>query len=1141
MAPNRLTRVTFKVKADLGIGQNIRITGDTQSLGLFHPKNGLNLVTTPKEYPIWRTNRPVNLPTGVPLSYKYVIVSGGLFQTWEQISAHSRIMIPEGAEMTVTDELHNYEDDEEGVLDLQRYGVENVQVEQSRHEVVDHEVRRSSEPGRSVHPHVRFKLDEEDDVDESNKVGRFGDSSHSKLDETQVDNDMSVKGSSGMLLTTKSEPFMRVNSKLSDADTDDEGPAEKKAAEEADTFPDFPRRLNVRYRMFLVSFNLPVYIKSSGDGDWDITWNQNSISGKSEGSVALDHDVKWVGVVSPNVLIDSDPEAVWKFTDQDKKRITEKLQAMNCVGIFLDKEDYVDHYIRCCLMRYRDIFHNVLNVALSDEDRRRLNDPTLSSKDQSQKSAKQRDKFDGFVKCSKLFARILLDLIMENVTDRDLVWIHDYPLMLVPQLLREGSKSRGLTQRKTPKIIFFLHTPFPTSEIFRSLSVRNELLEGMLGANVVGFHTFDHARHFITSCKRFLGLHFHSQQGGRLVVEHMDRAVLIAISHVGIEKHSLDAAIVSRHAQREAESIRDHHRGKAIIVGMDPLTRLKGVPLKLLAFERLLTDCPTWRNKVVFIQHGLLTLNHTLQAIADNRESDCIAADRAHLEVKQLCERINRVYGPVVIFKEWAVNAWPSIEDRAAIWATADIMISTPIMEGLNLRPLEYAYSHRDPAGVVILSEFSAASRVLNGAIRINCYDINEISEALDQALRMRADERKARRDRDCGYISNRSSAAWTRNIILDIEAWIQNQDDGVGGGAADANQITSEYSSSVVSFDIPMHEGFSQPLVKSEILTSYKRCTKRLIILDYAGTITPRELGNLAVKRDFMGVSKRPLPERVSTMLKNLCADSNNIVFVVSGNSTQVLCSAFEDILNDPSTPLGLSAHSGVKVRWGHIMGGPNVDDDTFTLKGLYKRQEEDGWEYILSGVEDEWSRWMEAADIPALLDDYTWRTGGSSWRQTAVTTSWQFRQADPEWGGMQAAKLENELKQAISKVNVPVEVGRKKHTVELLPKGVDKGKAITYIMEQLESRAGFIPQFCFCIGDDISDETMFSSVLDFMGSNLDAGTNNEQDELNSHFGHAFTCTVGRKPTRAQYYVNDTEQSLDIIEALSQASIGNL
>jgi len=1135
MPHRNLTRVTFKVEAELEVGQNVRLTGDTWSLGGFSPNRGLDLVTTPEEFPVWRTSRPVNLPKGIPLAYKYVVMSGGQFSGWEPISAHARIVTPDGPELTIIDRFGEYTEPGDGT-----YEVPSAPASSPRKEgkVRPGGLARKGSNKERVHPHVRFAMDQETPFAASSPDAAQSDAGSASSLDPQV---------------PRTPPNQENEPAFTGGVTKTARPSSELPTKKPSILPTpAPVTKKVKYRMFLVSFDLPVNLYFDASAEigkrWSVEWNADSISRKSEGSVAYDHEVTWVGAVTPYVVRNDDAELVWSISTQDRSEIVEKLRLFECVPIFIDRETFVDHYVRSCLTKFRDIFHNVLNVNLPPDEMRRLNhlkDPRDASRafsryhsagtvsSDTEEASSGPGPWEGFFRGSELFAKVILELIKDGVSERDLVWVHNFPLMLVPQFLRAQAREEGLVGTWEPKIVFFLHSPFPTSEIFRTLSVRKELLEGMLGADVVGFHTFDHARHFITSCKRFLGLQFHSQQGGRLVVDYMSRAVLVAISHVGIERHQLDTAVLSRRGQNEATKIREMYRGKTIIVVMAQLTRLKGVPLKLLAFQKLLKECPRYRGKVVLILHGLHTLREKLIKAADQgsatlRDQTDFSQERPVAEVKLLCDKINDEYGDSVVFEEYMPHNWPEYNARAAIWASADILLSTPIMEGLNLLPLEYTFCHRDPAGVVIVSEFSAASRVLNGAIRVNCYDLKEVSRALDQALSMSVVERNARRERDCAYITERSSAQWTRHILMDVEAGILAQE--AASPTIDKEFLQGSEYHSVVSIENFMHEGFCQKLAREDIVTSFKSAEKRLILLDYAGTLTTRELGNIAVKRDFLGVSKRKLAPDVAAILKRLCADPRNIVFVISGNKSDVLKSIFKEMLDDPSVPIGIVAFSGVMIRWGSLLAQPQQNE----------------WECILPGVENEWSRWMEAANVAEILEDYTWRTGGSSWSQTAVTTSWQFRMADPEFGGMQAIKLESELQGIINEKSLPVQVWRKKHTVELLPKGMDKGEAVTHILEQLQKKLNFSPQCCFCVGDDTSDEPMYTSVLDFFGSRVEtfpcARTDDNVDGARAlpvdsgAFEDVFTCTVGRKPTAAQFYVNESADVLATLEVLSSS-----
>jgi len=181
----------------------------------------------------------------------------------------------------------------------------------------------------------------------------------------------------------------------------------------------------------------------------------------------------------------------------------------------------------------------------------------------------------------------------------DVAWLHDYQLCMVPRFLaRWGVAANGLR----PHCVFFMHAPFPTSEIFRTMPVRDELLGALLEADVVGFHAFNSARHFLQSAKRLMGVSFQSKHGGALALSVDGRDVLVAISHVGVEAAALSRWMTSQRAADVAEAFRKRHGARLVLAGIDSCQRMSGVALKLLAFERLLEENPVYRDKVVLVQ-----------------------------------------------------------------------------------------------------------------------------------------------------------------------------------------------------------------------------------------------------------------------------------------------------------------------------------------------------------------------------------------------------------------------------------------------------------------------------------------------------------------------------------------------------------
>jgi trehalose 6-phosphate synthase/phosphatase len=259
--------------------------------------------------------------------------------------------------------------------------------------------------------------------------------------------------------------------------------------------------------------------------------------------------------------------------------------------------------------------------------------------------------------------------VMENFHDGELVWVHDYPLLLVPvQLARRHIAPVGL----------FLHSPFPSSEIFRSLSVRDELLRSMLSADFIGFHLFEFARHFLTSCRRILGLTHTSKRGGCLSVDCQGREVSVVVTHVGIEpqfllsKFSSTPAIVT-----SAAEWRRLFPGCCIFAGIDSIERLKGISLKLAAIQAFLEAYPSFIGRIVLVQ---ICIESTVRP-GDTQQPSL------H-EIRALTDRINTRFGsagrPTV---HLVFRSSVPLAERLALWAATDCYVNTAIRDGLNVLP----------------------------------------------------------------------------------------------------------------------------------------------------------------------------------------------------------------------------------------------------------------------------------------------------------------------------------------------------------------------------------------------------------------------------------------------------------------------
>ena len=267
--------------------------------------------------------------------------------------------------------------------------------------------------------------------------------------------------------------------------------------------------------------------------------------------------------------------------------------------------------------------------------------------------------------------RYFTDTIIQCFNEGDLIWIHGFHLMILPSFLT----------RRIPmaKIGIFFHTPFPSSEIFRTLWCREDLLRGMLNADQVGFHLFEYARHFLTCCRRLLGLNYgmfpDSSGGHNLAIDTNGRHVSVTSIHAGVEPHIINQVLGHRSTVDQVQNIRNQLAGKVIFAAIDRMESLKGIPLKLIALERFLQRCPQWAGKFVLVQVGIS---------AFERGDDYT---KTRTEVISMVNKINDRWPGTVQFQECAESEM-RLQHRMALLRAADVAMVTTIRDGLNLIPL---------------------------------------------------------------------------------------------------------------------------------------------------------------------------------------------------------------------------------------------------------------------------------------------------------------------------------------------------------------------------------------------------------------------------------------------------------------------
>ncbi len=452
-----------------------------------------------------------------------------------------------------------------------------------------------------------------------------------------------------------------------------------------------------------------------------------------------------------------------------------------------------------------------------------------------------------YKKVNALFARAVADIYRPG----DVIWVHDYQLMLLPKMLRDDLPDATIG--------FFLHIPFPSYEMIRLLPVqwRRLLLQGLLGADLIGFHTQDYVQYFIQSVRMLLRID--TQFNNIFYKEKLIRTDLFPI---GIDYKKFRAAITDEDIVSIATSLEEKFFTQKMIFSVDRLDYTKGLNYRLDGYEEFLKKYPEWREKVVFI------LN-----VIPSRDAISTYADRKRMieeKISTINGRFSSLHWQPVIYRYNHL----SFDELCALYQVADVALITPLRDGMNLVAKEYIASCIDK-GVLVLSELTGAANELSEAVLVNPTDIDDVAEAIHQALIMPLIEQRSR----LSYMQRRLAE-------YDVFKWMNDFLDCLTSTKEEQEKLKVN----VLRDD-----------VIKKIEEDFNKASLRCILLDYDGTLAP-----------FQKVPSMAAPsEELLMLLRQLTADDNNEVIIISGRDADTL----EKWLGQ--LPLNFIAEHGATIKY--------------------------------------------------------------------------------------------------------------------------------------------------------------------------------------------------------------------------------
>ncbi|OKL58230.1 hypothetical protein UA08_06393 [Talaromyces atroroseus] len=400
--------------------------------------------------------------------------------------------------------------------------------------------------------------------------------------------------------------------------------------------------------------------------------------------------------------------------DEEQENAQRALGEKMAKGIFLEEQLAQDHY---------DGFSNTILW------------PTLHY----QSGIEFREEFwEAYRQVNEIFA----DVVAEEAHTGDLIWIHDYHLMLLPSLLRSRLRAQG----KECPIGFTLHTPFPARDVWRGLPVEKELVTGMLASDVVGFHTEEYKENFATACVN------HSDVVGLEETDCIrmgDHLAHLGVFIVGIDPIKFSETLKNPYVVNRINELRHMHSNKTIMIGVDRLDYTKGLVQKLKGYERFLNDNPELRNKVVLVQVAVPS-RENVKEYQDLEE-----------EIQTLVGKICGEHCAPDNFPLVYMHRSISFTELTALYSVAEVCLVTSQRDGMNLVASEYIACQGHRHGVLVLSEFAgAASFMQEGSILFHPSSTDQLSQAIYQAVTMNQDERKKRYESLCDFVTNYTRCA---------------------------------------------------------------------------------------------------------------------------------------------------------------------------------------------------------------------------------------------------------------------------------------------------------------------------------------------------------------------------------------------
>ena len=1048
--PNSYANLEFNVKYETKIGQILHICGNKDELGNWDADSSPRLHTYPKLYPVWKNSFEFSLPIGMTLEYKYVIIDQNNNKIWEDLPNNSirTLTMKQAGNFVIYNEMGN--------LDLKI-------------------INKSTSAEIKPNSHINLNLIE--------KENDLGDKKFKNLNFKFMKEDYSNVASDLLPIDLLSYENNKMN---------------------IDIYDEFDKnevKLSLKDRIVMVTVYLPITIEKIGDNDYKIIESDNSLLFRYINKIKTNKkknmiNIKWVGLL----------KGLYEYNEIEQEEIIEFLRQNDYYAVTPDKKelDYFIYYLE------RVMYPVFLNNSFNPTD---------------EIYANSKKYVDAFYNVNKEYA----NKILNDYQEEDLISIHNIGLAFVADRLMHN--------KPNSHIGIYIHLDFPSSDVISMFPYYQEIFRCFILCDVIGFHDFTSARNFLTIMRRFFGIFYTVSKKGLITLSRLGRTIIVHIKQARLNYDYIEELKESEEFKKYDEIYKNEHEKYDLVVTsfdylyclMSICTKIKGIDLFLENHKELQKKAlfRMWikeydnayldntsdiidnnnNNKLdnkIFINKNLSEENSDndseieernkrmkLEEIEHENDSKKIIKQRLinyKNKISQIVSDLKKKYSNENLIKIEYINdindaQANNIFKRLALFKNTDIFLYPKFffMQSLIVKEFLSMQIHKKKNYGAIVSE-NMALMDIQSAQSANPYDPEMISKALKKVYGWKFNQ--SRVDSDLKAIKKVSSFEWVKNFLLDLKIVKVNDN---------SNKQVMNIDTKYIEI-IKYGENFKH-LEKKKILKYYKNSRSRLILFNYENTLkeVPEFLNQEKAENILNNEEKMKMimpDKRIITILKSLCKDKQNMVFIISSYDIQILQKIFCEVDN-----LGLCGENGFYYKYPE-------EKEIKTLVKLINTS----WKEQVLKIMKMFSERVEGAKIQEMASCISWSYTINSWNL-------YFTQ-------IQAEEIKNHLISIINTSKLDL-VTQNDGTLLIRPHNVNKGAFLARILQDKIMEKKF--DFIFVLGNGEYDEEMFNYL-----KSAKKYFNNFKEKIK-----VISVTVNKQVSLANYFLNNIDDCLEILDSL--------